>query len=100
LTFVTLLSSLCLFTKALRYNHGMPQLVQIWFEFALAGASHGYILKIHIYECTLLNTIMKGNIIYCVFVLLRKIGLGTPKQTFIYQILNLEGPSWNELFDW
>ena len=42
----------------LESNHGMLQLVQIQSKFALAMASHGYILRAHMNECTLCNDAM------------------------------------------
>lgn len=58
---ITLLSSVCVPRE---YNHGMPQLMHIQFERALAAASnnyswgsnlHGYMLGVHMNERTLLN---------------------------------------------
>ena len=39
------------------YNHAMPQLVHTQTKFALAIASHGYILGAHMNEHTLLNDV-------------------------------------------
>ena len=39
----------------------MPWLMQIQSESALAAASHGYILGVHMNELTLLNNVMWGS---------------------------------------